>query len=140
MSKMTNHKFRWFYDYSGGQLTNLGVHLLDTLRWCLNLESPRKVTAIGGKLVVKDNREIPDTTEVLWDFGTTLIAFMQVNGNGSPGNLKGSEMEVRGTKGTMFIAPNGWEVIPEEITETPRGANSPLDRTSQRRRPDDRKL
>ncbi len=133
------YKFRWFYDYSGGQLTNLGVHLLDTLRWCLSLESPRKVTAMGGKLVVKDNREIPDTMEVLWDFGSALIAFMQVNGNGSPGNLKGAEMELRGTKGTMFIAPNGWEVVPEEITESPRVANSPLDREAQRRRGRERK-
>ena len=27
-------------------------------------------------------------------------------------------MELRGTKGTMFITPAGWEVVPEEINET----------------------
>jgi predicted dehydrogenase len=127
--------FRYFYDYSGGQMTNIGVHLLDTLRWCLNLESPTKVTAMGGQYVIKDNREIPDTLEALWEYeGRTMIGFMQVNGNGSPGNLRGSEMELRGTKGTMFISPEGWEVVPEQINELPRGVNNPIDRSVQRRR------
>jgi hypothetical protein len=63
-----------------------------------------------------------------------MIGFMQVNGNGSPGNLRGSEMELRGTKGTMFISPNGWEVVPEAINELPRGTNNPIDRSVQRRR------
>ncbi len=127
--------FRYFYNYSGGQMTNIGVHLLDTMRWCLNLEFPKKVTAIGGRYVIKDNREIPDTMEALWEYeGPTMIGFMQVNGNGSPGNLRGSEMELRGTKGTMFISPNGWEVVPEPINELPRGVNNPIDRNVQRRR------
>ncbi len=127
------YKFRWFYDYSGGQLTNFGVHLVDTIRWCLGLESPRKVTAIGGRYTMKDNREIPDTLEVLWEFdGPTLVAFMQVNSNASPGNLQDSEMELRGTKGTMFIHQNRWEVVPEKTGELPKSANNPLDRSTGR--------
>ena len=31
------YRFRWFYNYSGGQLTNYGVHNVDMLRWCLGL-------------------------------------------------------------------------------------------------------
>ncbi len=127
--------FRYFYNYSGGQMTNIGVHLIDTIRWCLNLESPRKVTALGGRYVIKDNREIPDTMEALWEFdGPTMVGFMQLNGNGSGGNMRGSEMELRGTKGTMFITPDGWEVVPERINELPRGNNNPIDRSVQQRR------
>ncbi len=127
------YKFRWFYNYSGGQITNFGVHLIDTVRWCLNLESPRKVTAIGGRYAVKDNREIPDTMEALWEFeGPTMVGFMQVNANSAPPNLRNSEMELRGTQGTMYISPDGWEVVPESILEAPRGANNPVDRKVQR--------
>jgi predicted dehydrogenase len=124
------YKFRWFYNYSGGQLTNFGVHLVDTLRRCLQLESPRKVTAIGGHWVIKDNREIPDTLEVMWEYdGPTLITFTQINGNAAPGNLQGAEMELRGTKGTMYIHEYRWEVVPERHTEKLKPANTPLDRT-----------
>ena len=132
----TYYKFRWFRDYSGGQLTNFGVHYLDTIRWALGVDSPKKVMAIGGKYVIDDNRDIPDTMEVLWEFdgptGPTLVTFSQINANGSPGNAQGAEIELRGTKGTMFIHQNRWEVVPERITETTKFALSPLDRESPR--------
>ena len=65
----TYYNFRWFYDYSGGQLTNFGVHYVDMMRWCLGQDSPRAVTAMGGKYAgIQDNREIPDTLEVMWEF------------------------------------------------------------------------
>jgi predicted dehydrogenase len=42
------YKFRWFYDYSGSQLTDYGVHNVDMLRWCLGQNSPVSVAAIGA--------------------------------------------------------------------------------------------
>jgi predicted dehydrogenase len=112
------YNFRWFYSYSGGQLTNFGVHFVDVMRWCLGKDAPRAVTAIGGRFGgIQDNREIPDTMEVLWDFGDTLMVFCQYNANSAPGNTKGSEMELRGTKGTLYIRNSGWEVVPDPINE-----------------------
>ncbi|MEO7145755.1 MAG: Gfo/Idh/MocA family oxidoreductase [Bryobacteraceae bacterium] len=127
------YKFRWFYNYSGGQLTNYGVHDVDMMRWCLGQDSPRSVTAIGGKYAVEDDREIPDTLEVLWEYdGPTLMSFSQYNANGAPGNIRNSEMELRGTKGTMYITGNYWEVVPEKIPELAVFARTPLDRVSER--------
>lgn len=126
------YKFRWFYNYSGGQLTNYGVHYLDMIRWCLGKDSPRMVTAIGGKFAVKDNREIPDTMEVIWDFGGVMVAFMQCNANGAPGNIRRSEIELRGTKGTLYLDEHKWEVVPERINDAGRFARTPLDRATER--------
>jgi predicted dehydrogenase len=127
------YKFRWFFNYSGGQLTNFGVHNVDMLRWCLGQDSPRSVTAIGGKYAVEDNREIPDTLEVLWQYdGPTLMSFTQYDCNAAPSNAQGSEMELRGTKGTMYIHGNRWEVVPEKITDLDFFARTPLDRESER--------
>jgi predicted dehydrogenase len=126
------YDFRWFYDYSGGQVTNFGVHYMDQMRWCLGKEAPKSVVAMGGKLAVKDNREIPDTLEVIWDFDGTLVMFAQYNANSAPGNLQGSEMEFRGTKGTMYIHGNRWEVVPEKVTDKISYARTPLDRESEK--------
>jgi len=128
----TFYDFRWFYDYSGGQLTNFGVHYIDMLRWCLEKDSPRSVAAIGGRFAVKDNRDIPDTLEVIWDYGDALIIFCQYNANSAPSNLQGSEMEIRGTLGTMYLHGNRWEVVPEKVTDMAFPARTPLDRTSER--------
>ncbi|MCS6952338.1 MAG: Gfo/Idh/MocA family oxidoreductase [Bryobacterales bacterium] len=129
----TYYNFRWFYHYSGGQLTNFGVHYIDMIRWCLGQDAPRAVTALGGKYAVRDNREIPDTLEVLWEFdGPTLVVFAQYNANAAPGNVQNAEMELRGTLGTMYIHGNRWEVVPEPVTEMARFARTPLDRRSER--------
>src|SRR3954449_9580375 len=74
----TFYRFRWFYDYSGGQLTNFGVHYLDVIHWALGHDAPLAVTAMGGKFAVQDNREVPDTLEVMWQYpGNTLVTFSQ---------------------------------------------------------------
>jgi len=135
------YNFRWFYDYSGGQLTNFGVHYVDVIRWCLGQDSPRSVTAIGGRYAgIQDNREIPDTLEVLWEFeGPTLVVFEQYNANAAPGTNRDAEMELRGTKGTMYIRYASWEVVPEKNAQAPegydggKGYGNPLDRAGGRR-------
>lgn len=128
----TFYNFRWFYDYSGGQITNFGVHYMDMLRWALGKQSPRAVVAIGGKFGVNDNREIPDTCEVHWDFGDLLMGFVQYNANAAPASVRGAEMEIRGTNGTLYIYSNRWEVVPEKTTEMLFGARTPIDRTSEK--------
>jgi predicted dehydrogenase len=127
------YKFRWFYNYSGGQLTNYGVHNVDMLRWCLGQEAPRSVTAVGGKYAMKDNREIPDTMQVIWEWdGPTLMLFTHHDCNDSPVNAQGAEIELRGTKGTMYIHGNRWEVVPQKITDMPYYARSPVNREQER--------
>ena len=122
------YNFRWFYNYSGGQLTNFGVHYVDMLRWLIGKDSPKTVTALGGHFVIKDNREIPDTLMVTWDYGGVLMMFEQINANAAPPNIQGSEMELRGTLGTMYIHSNRWEVVPEKVTDLEFPPRTPLDR------------
>ncbi len=130
----TYYNFRWFFHYSGGQLTNMGVHYMDMMRWALGKGAPVAVTAMGGKWAVEDNREIPDTLEVLWQFeGGTMFSFTQINANAEPGNVQNSEMELRGTKGTMYLHANRWEVVPEKISDHARPVRTPIGRDEQRK-------
>ena len=50
------YHFRWFWDYSGGQMTNLGHHALDVVHWCLQA-NPVGVTSAGGRFCLADNGE-----------------------------------------------------------------------------------
>lgn len=127
------YKFRWFYDYSGGQLTNFGVHYTDMMRWCIGQDAPLAVTAMGGKYAVEDNREIPDTLDVLWQYpGKTLVTFSQYNANAAPPNSQGAQMELRGTKGTMYLHESRWEIVPEKVTDLESSARTPLDRVTEK--------
>ena len=123
------YKFRWFWDYSGGQLTNFGAHYLDVIQWALNQEAPQSVFAAGGKYAVADNREIPDTMEVIWQYPGALVIMSQFNASQSPGNIRGCELEFRGTKGIMLINEgSGFEIIPESTRTRELPALSPISR------------
>ena len=91
------------------------------------------MTAIGGKYAVQDNREVPDTLEVLWQYpGNTLATFSQFNCNAAPAGINSGEVEFRGTKGTVYIQSNGWEVVPDVLTDHEFPARTPIDRGVER--------
>ena len=129
----TFYRFRWFYDYSGGQLTNFGVHYLDMIHWALGRDTPLAVAAMGGKFAIEDNREIPDTLEVMWRYpDDTLVTFTQINTNAAPSGGKHGEIEFRGTKGTLYVTNGGYQIVPESISPNEVPALNPLDRSLER--------
>ena len=126
----TFYRFRWFYDYSGGQVTNFGVHYIDFIQWALGAEAPLSVMAMGGKVAgMKDNREIPDTLEAVWQYpGGTLVTFSQFNASAGPWSVPGCELELRGTLGTLYLFGDGYEVVSDAISDDEFPARSPLTR------------
>ena len=125
----TFYRFRWFYDYSGGQLTNFGVHYLAQIHASLGVNAPKSVVALGGKFANMDNREVPDTMEVVWHYpNDTLVTFSQFNATGAAPSGKPCEIEFRGTKGTMYFRTNGYEIVPEVVTQNEFAARSPVNR------------
>jgi predicted dehydrogenase len=127
------YRFRWFYDYSGGQLTNFGVHYLDVIHWALGQDAPTAVTAMGGRFAIEDNREIPDTLEVVWTYpGGTLVTFSQFNATAAPAGLNNGEIEFRGTKGTMYVQSNGYQIVPDRLTPNEFPARTPINRELER--------
>ena len=135
----TFYKFRWFWNHSGGQVTNYGVHMMDVVHWALGQDAPLRVTAMGGKFAIDDNREIPDTAKIIWEYpGGTLASFNQYNANAYRPE-KRPEIELRGTKGTMLVQNRGFEIIPERINEHGRFQRTPLDRKTERRQRADTK-
>ncbi|HLN27852.1 MAG TPA: Gfo/Idh/MocA family oxidoreductase [Gemmataceae bacterium] len=127
------YRFRWFYDYSGGQLTNFGVHYVDVIQWALGHDAPLSVTAMGGRFALEDNREIPDTLEVLWTYpGGTLVTFSQFNATAAPAGVRGGEIEFRGTKGTLYLRSDGYEVVPEILPTIEFPARTPVDRSREK--------
>ncbi|MDH7503418.1 MAG: Gfo/Idh/MocA family oxidoreductase [Verrucomicrobiota bacterium] len=131
----TFYRFRWFYNYSGGQLTNFGVHYIDFIHHATGQDAPLAVTALGGRFAgIEDNREIPDTLEVVWEYPSgILVTFTQINANAGVWSPPGCEVELRGTKGTLYLFGNRYEVVPDQITPNEFPARTPLDRTIERR-------
>lgn len=107
------YKFRWWSDYSS-QAGNWGVHYMDVIRWMMGELAPVAVSAHGGKYVVEDDRTIPDTMQVIYEFASgALISFGIYEGSsGAP--FQGGEVELRGAKGTLYASEAGYRILPTE--------------------------
>jgi predicted dehydrogenase len=125
----TLYRFRWFYDYSGGQMTNTGAHYLDMIQWALGQDAPRSVCAMGGKIADFDDREVPDTMEAMFTYdGGTLVTFSQYNASNAEAAAKPCEVEFRGTKGTVYFRGDSFEVVADKTAAREYPILSPLDR------------
>ncbi len=86
--------FRWrkFWDYSGGNATDLLYHRLGTMCTMLGFEFPTRVTAAGG-IYVQKNREVPDVymtaVEYPGDYTVNMISCM-ANSESAPITVYGN--------------------------------------------------
>ena len=117
--------FRWYWDYAGGLMTDWGVHLLNICLWAMGPEPPKSVYCSGGKRIVDDNTETPDTQVAVYDFPSyTLIwEHQMLGGVGIGGRPHGASFS--GSEATVIIDDSGWEVIPEPKKKTLEAVKHP---------------
>lgn len=103
------YHFRWFWDYSGGQMTNWGAHNLDIARWALKAKGPMAVTAFGGRYEIKDGGQTPDVQEIIYQFPDCLVTWegREVN------RLRDEYLVFHGTNGSLNIMREGFQILPE---------------------------
>lgn len=102
------YHFRWFWDYSGGQMTNLGQHSLDIVDWALGVRDLQAVTSAGGRFAISDNGETPDTQDAIFEFGdwTATWSHREVSSGEGPDY----PLVFYGTKGSLGISRGGFRV------------------------------
>jgi predicted dehydrogenase len=105
------YHFRWFWDYSGGQMTNLGAHDLDFVHFILQQKGPKSVYSYGGRFALEDDGETPDTQDAIFEYPgcSVLVSLREACG----GRRMGGGTEFFGTKGSMTVSRGGFEVWPD---------------------------
>jgi predicted dehydrogenase len=123
-------KFRWFWDYAGGFLTDWGTHRLDSVHQVMGVDAPRSIAAVGGRFELHDGAETPDILQVTYEYPGFVLSYecCQLNGHGLGGRTPGKayyRMRGRddrphgeafyGTNGALFSDRLGFEVYPEPL-------------------------
>jgi predicted dehydrogenase len=134
--------FRYFWDYSGGYITDFGNHRLDTMQQIMGVTAPRTVAASGGKFAMDDDRETPDFLTVTYEYDGFIATYegSNLNGHGMGGRTPGHRyynsrgewdqpngIAFYGTEATIFAERIGWEIFPEPDTAR-RGRTSNVKR------------
>jgi predicted dehydrogenase len=102
---IVHYNWHWLWHWGTGEALNNGTHMIDLLRWGMQVDYPVKVSSNGGRYRYQDDWETPDTQVINLDFAEGLsMSWEGRSCNGKP--IEGSSV------GVMFYGENGSMLIP----------------------------
>lgn len=118
------HPRRWraFMEYGNGIMGDMCIHMLDMVRWILDLGAPRSISSAGGIYVDKASKaNISDTQTATFDFGNLPVVWQHRTYGSSPDPKYPWGATIYGNMGTLKLSVNGYDFTPwgkNEPTET----------------------
>ncbi|NUN95445.1 MAG: Gfo/Idh/MocA family oxidoreductase [Candidatus Omnitrophica bacterium] len=106
----SHFSWRYFWDYGGGKLSDFGCHIIDPVIWAINPGAPLAVSSHGGRYLIDDNAETPDTQNVVWEFAPPpgqsnpfllIWSHTEANSHGLEG--RGQGIKFCGSEGTLIM-------------------------------------
>jgi len=148
-----HYQFRWFYEYSGGKMTDWGAHHIDIAQWCLGMDDngPVAVETLEAEkpLSTGDGFNCHKTFKVQYTYGngakviamdgrgTAVKELYRADGKPLTKKVKGKEEELDGISGSengiMVFGENGTVFVNRgmvvasdpKILSTPLGKDDP---------------
>lgn len=111
-----NHPRGWraFMEYGNGIVGDMCVHMLDMVRWMLDLGWPRSVSSSGGILMDKESRaNISDTQTATFDFDSVPVVWTHRTWGAAPDPEFPWAAFIYGDKGTLKADVHRYQFIPE---------------------------
>jgi predicted dehydrogenase len=119
-------RWRTYYDYGGGLVTDWGVHLVDVAHWYLDLDAkvPNVATASAQYVNVPnpERDQVPDAFIVSWQYDDVVMSFTNAVPENPEFGLQGNYFY--GPKGCLHIHRSGYQVKPNQPRRFP-GAPEP---------------
>jgi predicted dehydrogenase len=105
--------WRNFMEYGNGIIGDMCIHMLDTVRWMLDLGAPKSVSSSGGILVDKNSKaNISDTQTATFDFGDLQVVWQHRTWGEAPDPKYPWAAIFYGEKGTLKVSVMSYDFIP----------------------------
>jgi len=111
------HPRRWraFMEYGNGIVGDMCIHMLDMVRWMLDLGWPKSVSSTGGILVDKASKaNISDTQTATFDFGDLKVVWQHRTYGHPPDPKYPWGATFYGDKGTLKASVMSYDFTPME--------------------------
>jgi predicted dehydrogenase len=106
--------FRWFWDYAGGVLSDMGCHILDLVHWSMQVRAPLTAVSSGQRYALDDNAEVPDTQDVIYEYPGFNVVWSHLAANSHGFEGKGLGIAFYGTEGTLVADYGGYQIYAEK--------------------------
>ncbi|MDQ3348337.1 MAG: Gfo/Idh/MocA family oxidoreductase [Acidobacteriota bacterium] len=116
------HPRRWraFMEYSNGIVGDMCVHMLDMVRWMMDLGMPTRISSSGGILVDKASKaNISDSQIATFDFPNLQVVWTHRTYGAAPDPKYPWGATFYGDKGTLKTSVNGYDFIPTAKGQAP---------------------
>lgn len=101
---LIHYNWHWFWHYGQGELPGNGIHILDLLRWGMQVDYPTRVSSSGGRYRYQDDWETPDTQVVNIEFANNMAMSWEGRScNGIPLYGHAVGLMFYGEKGSLMI-------------------------------------
>jgi predicted dehydrogenase len=112
--------WRAFMEYGNGIVGDMCVHMLDMVRWLLDLGMPTRIDSTGGILVDKKSKaNITDTQTASFDFPNLRVVWTHRSYGSAPDPAYPWGATIYGDKGTLKASVNSFDYIPMAKGEAP---------------------
>jgi predicted dehydrogenase len=112
--------WRAFMEYGNGIVGDMCVHMLDMVRWMMDLGMPARISSSGGILIDKKSKaNISDTQSATFDFGNLKVVWTHRSWGAAPDPKYPWAATFYGDKGTLKAGVNGYDFVPSAKDGTP---------------------
>lgn len=116
--KRVHYNFRFFWDYSGGQMTNFGAHHIDIAQWGLDMDESGPLE-VGGTATFHPEKwhEVTETCRMTYKYPNDVELIVGQKQQDIPGGVT-----FVGTEGKIFVDRKKIESSTPELLSTPLGS------------------
>ncbi len=112
--------WRAFMEYGNGIVGDMCVHMLDMVRWMLDLGMPTHISSSGGILVDKKSKaNITDTQTATFDYPNLKVVWIHRSYGDPPDPKYPWGATFYGDKGTLKASVNSYDFTPRAKGEAP---------------------
>ena len=115
LEPMRFRSWRYFWDYSGGNMTDQGTHLMDVVQWFSGAGFAKSAVCFG-QVAKNTGSEVPDVFSAVFEY-SSLMATWTLNYCNSYDN--DWSVMFQGDEGTMLINTAGYKIWKEPWLKNP---------------------
>ncbi len=111
--KRVHYNFRFFWDYSGGQMTNFGAHHIDIAQWGLGMDESGPVAVEGtATFGTEKGYEVTQSCRITHTYSTGVKMIVGQGEKDCPGGVT-----FIGSEGTIFVDRGKITSTPEDLVK-----------------------
>ena len=104
------YRWRWFWNFGGGAMTDLFTHWIDVVHWAMKTDQPRDVQMLADKYIF-EQWDCPDTVQAALRYPGVDVVYEGMMAS----SIDDGGLEFRGTNATLKLNRSGFGVYHEGV-------------------------